>query len=73
MSTGQTVYILWHGDDLDEGPDAKLLGVYSTEEAATARIERAKLLPGFRDHPDAFAVSRYQLDRDELIEGYIET
>ena len=40
MSGVTAVYLLWHGDDLDEGPEAKLLGVYSTEAGAQARIGR---------------------------------
>ena len=58
-----SLFLLWHGDDLDDGPDAKLLGVYSTELAA--KIERARSLPGFRDQPDAFQITAYALDKDE--------
>jgi hypothetical protein len=32
MESGTTVYLLWHGDDVDpETPEAKLLGVYSSD------------------------------------------
>jgi hypothetical protein len=46
--------------------------VYSTQEGAEARIERTRLLPGFRDYPDAFMISRYVADKDEWTEGYVE-
>jgi hypothetical protein len=67
------VWLLWHGDDLrDDTPDAKLLGVYSSEDAAKGRVSRCSLLPGFRDYPDAFEISRYEIDRDEWPEGFVE-
>jgi hypothetical protein len=66
------VYLLWHGDDLDEGPDAKLLGIYSTDQAGRDRMERATSLPGFVDHLDAFRIVEYTVDKDEWTEGYVE-
>ena len=69
------VYILWHGDDLGLGaPEAKLLGVYSSEAAAQERIRRTipKGVPGFADHPDDFRICRYEIDKDEWVEGYVE-
>jgi hypothetical protein len=67
------VWLLWHGDDIyDETPDATLLGVYSSQERAEARKAAALQLPGFGDYPDAFEVSRYEVDRDEWTEGFVE-
>lgn len=67
------VWLLWHGDDVNEDtPDPKLLGVYSSEEAASDRIARSSNLPGFRDHPEAFRITRYEVDRDEWPDGYVE-
>lgn len=67
-----SVWLLWHGDDLyDETPEAKLLGVYSSEDLARERIARSRDVSGFRDHPEAFHISRYVLDRDEWAEGYV--
>jgi hypothetical protein len=64
--------LLWHGDDIyDETPDAKLLGVYSAPERAEARKSSATRLPGFRDHPDALEVVRYEIDHDEWTEGFV--
>jgi hypothetical protein len=60
-----------HTGPAEEGDDnAKLLGVYSTEELALARIERARLLPGFADLPEGFEVVGYKLDKDEWLEGF---
>jgi hypothetical protein len=66
------VWVLWHGDDIDEDtPDAKLLGVYSSEEHARDRVSRCAGVPGFAEHPDAFVIDRYEIDRDEWVEGYV--
>jgi hypothetical protein len=68
----RTVYLLWHGDDLDaEGPEAKLLGVYSSEEAARDRINRSAALPGFIDYPEHFQIVPYQVDKDNWPEGFV--
>ncbi len=75
VTNGRFVYLLWHGDDLDEGtPEAKLLGVYSSETAARDRIARTlrARVPGFADHPNDFHVAKYEIDRDQWDEGYVE-
>jgi hypothetical protein len=73
MSEPQTLYLLWHGDDLSkETPDSKLLGVYSSERAALERINRCATPPGFGEHPDDFRISPYFIDKDEWTAGYIE-
>jgi homoserine kinase type II len=66
------VYLLWHIHDLGDGETSeKLLGVYSTEERANARIAVATTLPGFREASTGFEVARYKIDFDEWGEGYI--
>lgn len=66
------VWLLWHGDDIyDETPEAKLLGVYSSEQSARERIARCADIPGFGDHPEAFEIARYDIDQDEWAEGYV--
>jgi hypothetical protein len=49
----------------------KLLSGPSTEDRARARLEDARLSPGFSDHPDNFDVSRYTMNRDERPEGFV--
>jgi hypothetical protein len=51
--------------DEQAGDDVKLLGVYSSDIAAQARIESARMLPGFSDEPDCFQVTPYTVDKDE--------
>ncbi|MCG8926962.1 hypothetical protein [Lentzea sp. CC55] len=55
----------------EEGDDVKLLGVYSSRENASARIERAKELEGFCDEPACFYIDEYMLDEDEWTTGFI--
>jgi hypothetical protein len=57
--------------DEQAGDDVKLLGVYSSEIAAQARIESARMLPGFSHEPDCFQVTPYTLDKDEWTEGFL--
>ncbi|CCH33872.1 hypothetical protein ABZ816_08615 [Actinosynnema sp. NPDC047251] len=56
--------------DEEEGDDVKLLGVYSTENRAHERIERARTTPGFADEPNCFMVERYVVDQDTWTEGF---
>lgn len=55
----------------EEGDDVKLLGVYSSRENASARIERAKELEGFRDEPECFYIDEYTLDEGQWTTGFI--
>ena len=48
----------------------KLIGVYSTKEAAQQAVDRLKLKPGFCDTPDGFSIDLYILDEDNWTEGY---
>jgi hypothetical protein len=67
-----TVYLLEHvhvfGED-DE--DVKTIGVYRTEAAAQAAIDRLSEQPGFGDHPEGWSISAMQLDQDHWPEGFV--
>jgi hypothetical protein len=69
--------VWWMSYDLDgncyEGmdrSDCSLIGVYSDRDKAEAAVERAKLLPGFREHPETFVVDPYTLNEDHWTEGF---
>jgi hypothetical protein len=73
VSNRQVVHFPWHGDDVDDDtPDANLLGVYASEEAAQDRIARAAGLPGFAEHPNEFGIARYAVDKNQWTSGYVE-
>jgi len=59
------LYLLHHrhvsDDKSDE--DVKLIGIYTTSEAAEAAIARVQGAPGFVDHPDGFEIAAYEVDR----------
>lgn len=57
--------------DEQSGDDAKMLGVYATQEAAQARIDRARTQPGFEDEPGCFLIDTATLDHDLWTEGYV--
>jgi hypothetical protein len=66
------VYILQHVHEAPNGEeDVKLIGVYSSEAAAQDAIGRLSMKPGFSDHPESFHVGRYEVDRDQWIDGFI--
>ena len=49
----------------------KLLGIYSSDAGAKARIDSARHLPGFSDEPNCFIVSKYKVDDDQWAEGFV--
>ncbi|MYZ33946.1 MULTISPECIES: hypothetical protein [unclassified Streptomyces] len=57
--------------DEEAGDDVKLLGTYSSREAARDRIERARKLSGFHEEPNCFYVDESVVDKDEWTEGYV--
>ena len=66
------VYLLWHvRSDDEDGDDAKLVGVYSSDALAQEAIERKEGFPGFVDHPDGFEIARYEIDLDAWSEGFV--
>jgi hypothetical protein len=67
-----TVYILHHVRIDDEyGDDAKLIGIYRSQESALAAIARLQNQPGFQEHREGFQIGAYQLDKDHWTDGFI--
>jgi hypothetical protein len=65
------VHLLWHVRSDDEfADDAKLIGVYSTPQAASEAIKRLRGRPGFVDHPGGFQTDEYEIDEDNWTEGF---
>ena len=62
-----TMFTLQHEHD----DDAKFIGVYRTEVAALAAIERLSVQPGFSSCPNGFHIAEYELNKDHWTEGFI--
>ena len=66
-----TVYILWHTHPTGANENnAKLIGVYASEEAAMAAQSRLLEKPGFSSFPEGFEIVQYTLGKDHWTEGY---
>ena len=66
------VFVVQHVHELfDESEDSKLIGVYSSEDKANAAIARLVLQPGFRETANGFHVSKYVVDGDHWVEGFV--
>ena len=66
------LFLLWHSREKgDGGSDDKLVGVYSSRDAAGAAIQRKLAFPGFRDHPEGFEICPYAIDQDAWSEGFV--
>ena len=68
------VFLLWHtheDDALPGGEDVKLLGVYSSALNAEEALTASLVLPGFKDTPEGFEISAYELDKRTWQEGYV--
>lgn len=55
----------------EEYDDFKIVGVYSSPEAAQNGMERTRKLAGFQDEPDCFIVDTYTLDEDCWTDGFV--
>jgi len=56
-----------------ERDDCMLIGIYSSYEKAAAAIERASVLPGFKDYSDHFLIGHHVLDSDNWTSGFVES
>jgi hypothetical protein len=65
------VFLLWHVHELPTGEEVKMIGVYATTADAEAARQRVCGEPGFRDAPEGFEVSRYEVGRNHWTEGYV--
>ena len=69
----KSVFILQHERQKDlDNEDVKIIGIYSTKENAEKTIEKYKRknLPGFKDYPDSFNITKYEIDKDHWTEGF---
>lgn len=64
------VFLAWHTRTDSDSEDSKLLGVYSSDVAAHAAIDRLRDKPGFRNYLNGFDVSTCEVDHDAWTEGF---
>jgi hypothetical protein len=66
------IYVLWFSKEMPPGEEdiELLIGVYSSEQAAQAAIQRVNNQRGFADCPQGFEISAYELNRDHWPEGF---
>ncbi|MEO7330934.1 MAG: hypothetical protein ABI193_20330 [Minicystis sp.] len=67
------VHVVQHVHESEDGQEesVKFIGVYETAEGAERAVERLRAQPGFKDAPDGFAITEYELNRDHWTEGYV--
>lgn len=65
------VYLLQHEYECDGADEIKLVGVYASEREAEEARRRSGRLPGFKDHPDGFSISPYEVGRDLWTDGFL--
>ncbi len=67
------VFLVLHVHEAEDGSeeDWKVVGVFSAREKAEGAVSRLRAKPGFREHPEDFSISEYELDEMEWQEGFI--
>ncbi len=65
------VFVLQHERQLDGCDEVKFIGAYRSAQLAQGAIDRLRLQPGFKDHPNGFTVNRYSIDEDNWTEGFV--
>lgn len=68
----QTYWVLWHRYMNAGGiNEEKLIGTYTSRENAEKGIELLRDHPGFRDHPDGFAITYGTIDQAYMTDGFV--
>lgn len=68
---GNKVYLLWFVPEGEEIEDTGILiGVYDSEAAAQAAIERLRHKRGFVDYPQGFQIHSRELGQDSWTDGF---
>ena len=64
------VFVLHHTYGDSESESYKILGVFSTERKANSEIQKYLVLPGFKEFPEGFTVTKYALDESHWLSGF---
>ena len=60
------IYLLWHCYTDERGENEMMLGIYSSVENAEQGLALLSDKPGFRDHPDGFAILKRRMNETYL-------
>lgn len=66
------VYLLTHSYEVDEIERMKFLGVFESKKEAERAISKFLLLPGFKDYPDCFEISEFEVNEILWDEGFVD-
>jgi hypothetical protein len=66
----KTVFIVQHTYGESESETYKLIGAFSSIETARKAVDAHSRLPGFRDYPEGFEISIYEIDKSLWNEGF---
>lgn len=64
-------YVLHHERDNSGVEDVKLIGVFESQELAQAAVEQLKKEKGFRDYPNGFSITEYEVNRIWWKDGFV--
>lgn len=60
-----SIYIVHHvRAEAGHPDDVRMIGVYSSKDAAKNAVQRARMQPDFRRFPTGFKISKHALDKD---------
>jgi homoserine kinase type II len=65
------IFLLWFVPEDESDDNGLLIGVYDSEPAARAAIERVKNKPGFAEYPRGFQIHPRELGRDSWTDGFV--
>ena len=67
-----SVYVLHHVvREFEDDEDAKLIGIYSSEDEARKAVVRLADQPDFRGSADGFQFEPYESNKDHWTEGFV--
>jgi hypothetical protein len=68
----KSVFIVHHVHEFEDGhEDHKIIGVFTTQEAAAVALAQVKDQPGFKECLQGFEITEWQLNRVGWPEGYV--
>lgn len=69
--TKTNVWIVFHGEDEEDSPcQMKIIGIFSSREAAEQAVDAVRVLPGFREWPELFHMDEYRIDETHWTSGF---